>query len=63
MEEGCADRREVQNIAGEYYIWGMPRIMNNATINNPMRIVGGPGVIIVRDTKTQQDNTKSSLRI
>ena len=51
-----------QNIGGEYYIWEMPRKMNNATINNKMRNIGGPG-IIVKDTKIWTNSKRIKERV
>ena len=58
----AAQLGEVQNMGGEYYVWEMPRKMNNAVINKKMRNIGGPGVI-VKDTKiwTNSDRVKERI--
>ena len=49
-------------MGGEYYIWDMPRKMNNAVINSRMRNIGGPGVI-VKDTKIWTNSNRIKERI
>ena len=53
---------DIQSIGGEYYIWEMPRKMNNIEINNRMSDIGGAG-ITVRDTKIWTNSSRTKERI
>ena len=49
---------EAQSIGGECYIWKTPRRMDNATINDKMRNIGGP-VVFAKDTKIGTHNNRT----